>query len=46
MEDRLSAEEELETSLSLEDELAELGLDTEVEDELASLKARLSESGA
>ncbi|CAN5900033.1 PspA/IM30 family protein [soil metagenome] len=42
MEDRLNAEEELEQSLSLDDEFAALEQDSAVEDELAALKAKLS----
>ncbi len=46
MEDRLSAEEELEASRTLDDEFAELSLDADVEEELAGLKAKLSDANA
>lgn len=41
-EDRLSAQEELEQDLSLDDEFEELESESAVEDELAALKARLA----
>ncbi len=43
MEDRVNAEEELAQSLSLDDEFAALEQDSAVEDELAALKAKLSD---
>ncbi len=45
MEDHISAEEELAQELSLEDDFAALEEDSAVEEELAALKARLSQSG-
>ena len=46
MEDRLSAQEELEAERSLDDEFAELSLDADVEEELSNLKAKLSDANA
>ncbi len=43
MEDRLAAEEELARDLSLDEEFAALESDHRIDDELAALKARLSE---
>ena len=43
LEDRVSAEEELEKELSLDDEFAALEEDSAVDDELAALKARLAD---
>ena len=43
MEDRVSAEEELDKELSLDDEFAALEEDSAVDDELAALKARLAD---
>lgn len=45
MEDRISAEAELAEDLSLDDEFEALGNDSEIEEELASLKARLQGGG-
>ncbi len=46
LEDRLNAEQELASALSLDDEFAALDGDSDLEDELEKLRARVTESGA